>query len=471
MTLNAPLASEAAVPLSTEGAGNPGPVATNTPEDVSFASNPSLPRSQYAIDAEIDYSAHRVTVSESLTYVNRSSEPLTEIVLLVEPNRIPGAFQLDEIRWEDGSTISGYQLDSSVLTIPLPQPLPPWSSAGLRLEFTLSPPAVGGTFGFSERQLNLGDWYAFAPLYRPGAGWLAHPPSDARAGEHLTYDIADYQVEVRLKDPPPGLSLAASSPAQATEDGFSYQVQAARNFPLSASPEYEVIRDETRSIPVTAYIFPEHRSAGEAALAASVAALDLFREIYGDIPRTALTIVEGEFADGMEYDGLYFLSWSYFDTYSGGPHNFLTTLSAHETAHMWWAGLVANDQALQPWLDEALCTLSEKIFYERYYPEAVDWWWEFRVSLYEPEGWVDSTIYDHDSFRPYVNAVYLQGVSFLQEARGLLGEEAFLGALKAYLQGNSYGDGTTEELLALLDQRAPGQLDALIDEYFRSGGP
>jgi aminopeptidase N len=138
---------------------------------------------------------------------------------------------------------------------------------------------------------------------------------------------------------------------------------------------------------------------------------------------------------------------------------------------MWWAGLVANDQALQPWLDEALCTLSEKIFYERYYPEAVDWWWEFRVSLYEPEGWVDSTIYDHDSFRPYVNAVYLQGVSFLQEARELLGEEAFLGALKAYLQGNSYGDGTTEELLALLDQRAPGQLDALIDEYFRSGGP
>ncbi|HJS28072.1 MAG TPA: hypothetical protein VJ768_00510, partial [Anaerolineales bacterium] len=267
MTLKAPPSGGAVVPPSTEAAGNPDPGATNTPQVVPFANDPSLPRSQYKIDAEIDYSDHRVTASESLTYVNRSSEPLTEIVLLVEPNRIPGAFRLDEIHWEDGNSISGYQLDGAIITIPLPQPLPPWSSAGLRLEFTLSPPAGGGTFGFSERQLNLADWYPFAPLYRPETGWLAHPPSDARAGEHLTYDIADYQVEIRLKDPPPGLSLAASVPARATEDGFSYQVQAARNFPLSASPDYEVITDETRQVPVTAYIFPEHRSAGEAAVA------------------------------------------------------------------------------------------------------------------------------------------------------------------------------------------------------------
>lgn len=36
---------------------------------------------------------------------------------------------------------------------------------------------------------------------------------------------------------------------------------------------------------------------------------------------------------GMEYDGLYFLGREYFATYDGTPHNYLSALAAHETAH------------------------------------------------------------------------------------------------------------------------------------------
>jgi len=45
--------------------------------------------------------------------------------------------------------------------------------------------------------------------------------------------------------------------------------------------------------------------------------------------------------------------------------NYLTTLSVHETAHQWWDGLVGTDQALEPWLDEALATYAERIFYQK----------------------------------------------------------------------------------------------------------
>jgi aminopeptidase N len=95
-------------------------------------------------------------------------------------------------------------------------------------------------------------------------------------------------------------------------------------------------------------------------------------------------VVEAGFADGMEYDGLYFLGREYFAAYDGTPQNYLTALAAHETAHQWWYGLVGNDQALEPWLDEALCTYSELLFYEAVYPDLVDWWWTFRVNRFQP---------------------------------------------------------------------------------------
>ena len=50
---------------------------------------------------------------------------------------------------------------------------------------------------------------------------------------------------------------------------------------------------------------------------------------------------------------------------------------------------VANDQALEPWLDEALCTYSEKLYLETYAPQALDWWLQVRLLYYQPRGYVD----------------------------------------------------------------------------------
>jgi hypothetical protein len=95
----------------------------------------------------------------------------------------------------------------------------------------------------------------------------------------------------------------------------------------------------------------------------------------------------------------------------------------HVKAHQWWQGLVGNDQAWEPWLDEALSTYSELFFYECHYPALVDWWWHFRVNRFEPTGAVDSTIYDFDHFRPYINTVYLRGALMLHDMRRQAGDE------------------------------------------------
>jgi len=58
-----------------------------------------------------------------------------------------------------------------------------------------------------------------------------------------------------------------------------------------------------------------------------------------------------------------------------------------------WYGLIGNDQANEPWLDEALSTYSELLFM-RGISQLATWWRENRIDFHEPQGWVDSTIYE-----------------------------------------------------------------------------
>ncbi len=59
-----------------------------------------------------------------------------------------------------------------------------------------------------------------------------------------------------------------------------------------------------------------------------------------------------------------------------------------------------------------------------------------------PAGWVDGTIYDHSSFRPYVNAVYLRGAQFLHDLGSAIGEEVFFQFLRDYTaQGGEKNPG------------------------------
>jgi len=134
----------------------------------------------------------------------------------------------------------------------------------------------------------------------------------------------------------------------------------------------------------------------------------------------------------MEYSGASYVGYGYYAEYDGTPNNLLTLISAHEVSHQWWHTLVGNDQAAEPWLDEALATYSELPFLEAHHPASVPWWWAFRIDWFAPAGPVDSTIYDYGDFRGYVDAVYLRGAQMLHAMRAELGDDAFWAFLRAY---------------------------------------
>ena len=223
---------------------------------------------------------------------------------------------------------------------------------------------------------------------------------------------------------------------------------------------------------ITSYYYPEHAAAGERAAQTAAESLELYGRLFGPYPRQTLAVVEADFLDGMEYDGLFFLSNGFYNLYAGVPGDYLVALAAHETAHQWWYGLVGSDQAMQPWLDEALCTYSEKLFYENLYPDALRWWWDVRVLYYQPRGFVDDSIYnphgEAQAYRAYRDAVYLNGAVFLDELRTLVGDEAFFAFLKEYTAQFGGRIASTQDFFTLLRSRSSADLTPLLQKYFAS---
>ncbi len=422
-------------------------------------------RIQYQFQIDFDQARRQAVVTQTVRYVNATGQPLDELMFVIEPQRQAGVFHLNDVRWANGQPLEGYTLDQVRLRVPLPDRLEAGSSVSLALHYELSVPEQAAPFGFTPRQINFSDWYPFIPAYRTGEGWLMHEPG--AVGEHLVPDVADYRVAIRLANSPANRVVAASAPAEVSAGEYHYQFEAARSFVWSIGADYQVISQTVETITVTGYVFSEHLEAGRAALQATAQAVKLYSDLFAPYPHQQLSFVEADFPDGMEYDGLYFLGREYFECYQGNSQGYLTAIAVHETAHQWWYALVGSDQALEPWLDEALATYSESLFYEHTYPDLMEWWWQFRVKRFNPAGHVDSTIYDHEGFRSYVNAVYLRGALFVDEVRRQLGDEAFLGFLREYAILYSSRVATADDLLEVMQAHGPIDIKQLKATFLR----
>ena len=111
------------------------------------------------------------------------------------------------------------------------------------------------------------------------------------------------------------------------------------------------------------------------------------------------------------------------------------SLVAHELAHMWFYSLVGNDQARDPWLDEAFSTWAQAIVSDQLGSYRSD---RFSVPDDGPVGAPMSYWNDRGGFSRYVTGVYDQGAAALLEGRRRAGEERFDAAMRAYVAANAH---------------------------------
>jgi hypothetical protein len=185
----------------------------------------------------------------------------------------------------------------------------------------------------------------FFPLlaWDPRRGWATDPPARILA-ESATSPAADFDVRVHVPD---GMKAFASGTE--TEPG-RWRGQAVRDLALAVG-RFDVVSGTAhlpRPVTVRVAVAPDAVVQARTVLRAATRALERLSRLYGAYRWQSYTIVVPPdlHSVGIEYPTLTYV----------GASSILRLIIDHETTHQWFYALVGNDQALDPWLDEALAT-------------------------------------------------------------------------------------------------------------------
>ncbi len=310
-----------------------------------------------------------------------------------------------------------------------------------------------------------GYWYPVVASYSTAAGWLLTPYHPV--GDPIVYETASYEVTVQA---PERYTVIGAGLQEAKDGTWRFQLDRARGFAFAVSDRLIASRDDAEGVPVRIYHLPEHKTGGQAALQAVREALPLFSQAYGPYPYPELVIVEAAQFGGMEYSALITLSSDWFRDYeppaAGADFgaDLLVRFAVHELGHQWWYGVVGNNQAYEPWLDEALARYGEVLYYERLHPSHLAWWEAPSKGMATLP--VNQAIYRFSDTSSYVQAVYVSGTRFLLDVRKMIGDQAFTAFLQDYGRRQRDRLATQAEFLVLLRAHTGPQLDKLLPIYF-----
>jgi aminopeptidase N len=144
---------------------------------------------------------------------------------------------------------------------------------------------------------------------------------------------------------------------------------------------------------------------------------------------------------GIEYPGGFFL----------GPVLAPVTIT-HEAAHEWFYGMVGDNQARDPWLDEGFATYAEAVV-----NDSAD---DYLDALNQPARVDAGTGTFADDPETYVRVVYGKGAAALLTARARAGAPAFDAAVRCYVTANAWQVATPADVASAL-AALPKARDAL----------
>jgi len=179
---------------------------------------------------------------------------------------------------------------------------------------------------------------------------------------------------------------------------------------------------------------------------AAKTALSREAALLGPYPYRTYDVAQTAGGYGMESPGL---TWIPRGVATGN----IPYLVAHETGHQWFYGIVGNNQATEPYADEAATD-----FVARY---ALGLRRASRCSTAR----LDLTIYQYSS-ACYYEDVYIQGGNFLDDLRRRMGSTAFWAGIRDYLAANRFKISGTKTLLNTLDAHTPLNLVPRFEPRF-----
>jgi len=399
------------------------------PGAVVYASDPphTTPNSlgltaTYDVKAQFGWDDRRATVETTALVVNNTRWSVNELAFNLATLRT-GRATVDTVV-VDG-TVADAAIDDQTIVIPLAEPMAPADRVEIQIDYRGRLNASADAEGDDWQFARIGE-YLTAYRWIP---WLSRPTRFNRP------NVGDPWVTAMS----PSVSVELTTDREVVHatsgrrTGQSGQTQAftavnVRDFNFVASPSFEVRTSSAAGVDITFYSLT---LPADTILDVARRSLRDFAGKVGRYPHDALTIAEtGPWAP-FESPGHFWLP-------SNASGRLLPWMVAHEVAHQWFYSAVGNDQAREPFADEAITDYMARDFINRF------------VDSTCPTDRLDHSIYDIGDCYAWV--VYVQGDAWLRNLRERSGAR-FWRAIADYYDEYAGGIGGNRELLAALANR------------------
>ncbi|MDC0666564.1 M1 family metallopeptidase [Nannocystis radixulma] len=505
------IACEPAAPPERQA---PEPSEPLRPPDVRGPIPDGIKLADYVLDASLDAEKHTVSGTARITWRNSTRSPVDALVLHLYMN----GFRAEDTAWMaeargahrgarqgKGDGKWGYidvraarllahgpaadfkapeQRDAAATTLTLvegsdpslgqlalPQAVGPGEAVTVELDFFTQLPRVFARTGYDGEFHMVGQWYPKLAV-RHEDRWQAHVFT---LHSEFYADFGDYEVHL---DVPEDMVVGATGvqvEARPPENGrkqLSYRAEAVHDFAWAASPDFLEYSDMWRDVRIRQLIPRALAGDVQRHLDAQVAALESMDARFGPYPWSTITIVHppesAGGAQGMEYPTLYTTSDILrlpLPLRLLGLHELLTGefTTIHEFGHQYFQGLLASDEATQPWLDEGINSFSNTL--------ALDDWLGADASIARIGNQRVSTVdmirvalgagseldpvdRPADEYRDFTGTfggtVYRKTAAVFHTLRALVGPEKFDRAFRIYCDTWRFRHPTGDDLVAVL---------------------
>jgi hypothetical protein len=373
----------------------------------------------YAATIRVNWTTRSFRVATTIAVTNTSGVAIDRLELNTIAARLGGMVVTGAS--VDGSAVTPSVSDQTI-RLPLGGILDPGASATVRIGYraTLRSTTSGSSWLFTRANgiLEAHRWLPWisraTPFDRPNHGDPFVTPVSPSVRVTI---IADRTIRW----------ATTGEQTSATGTTMTFEATNVRDFVIAGAPDYRTASTTVGSVVVRVWYRPGFPAS--TVLSAAKTALSRESRVLGAYPYRTYDLAQTAGGYGMEAPGL-----TWIPTGAGS----LSYLVAHETAHQWFYGIVGNDQARNPYADEAAADMVARHVLG------------LRRASRCATARLDLTIYQYSS-TCYYEVVYIQGGNFLDDLYRKIGATAYWDALRDYITANRFKLSTTKRLLDAID--------------------
>ncbi|QUH27225.1 M1 family metallopeptidase [Serpentinicella alkaliphila] len=452
-----------------------------------------LDKPDYKINVEFIEETMSLNATQKVTYTNNSTDTLNNIYFHLYPNAFrtedkapfeksemdraypkgfdPGYIKINEVK--ESKKEAEYKLigdELTLLRVSLASPLKPKGKVEIYIDFNVKLPYSMGRMGYGENTVNIANWFPIVSVY-DNSGWNLDPYYPI--GDPFYSDASEFDVTAIF---PKEYILATTGNVIRKHERSkknTYQVKAdnVRNFVMIISKDFDVKVGNADNIEVKSFSIDGIK--GDLALQYGLDSIVIFNELFGKYPYQQISIVATDFfIGGMEYPNLVMIGKHLYEREEDFPLEYVV---AHEIAHQWWYGIVGNNEAKEPWLDEALTEYSTLLYFEQKYGAHIKEQVYEKIIKNQYENYKDlykdthvdilRGLEDFKSSYEYSSIVYSRGAMFIDELRQTMGEENFKKGLKEYYNSFRFKNTTTADFYKTFQKESDVDLSQLFKQW------